>query len=197
MFLPAAEPSDASTRICKGSRDTHGFVMNLTHLWSWRPDLFEAFTALRNQLTSQSTLTRREQAVVVCAMASQLGDSYCSLAWGKTLAAEASPAVAAAVLAPPDAAGVLTARDAALAAWARKVTIDPNGTVQSDVDALKAAGFSDREIFEATVLTAFRVAFSTVNDALGVTPDWQLFEQVPREVASAVTYGRAPELPQS
>jgi hypothetical protein len=48
MFLPADKPSDATTRICRGSRDTHGFVMNLTHLWSWRPDLFEAFTALRN-----------------------------------------------------------------------------------------------------------------------------------------------------
>ena len=197
MFLPADKPSDATRRICQGSRDTHGFVMNLTHLWSWRPDLFDAFTALRNQLTSQSTLTKRDQAVIVCAMASQLGDSYCSLAWGKTLAAEASPAVAAAILAPPDAAGVLTPRDAALAVWARQVTADPNGTTQSDVDALKAAGFSDREIFEATLFTAFRVAFSTVNDALGVTPDWQLFELVPKEVASAVSYGRAPELPQS
>jgi hypothetical protein len=39
------------------------------------------------------------------------------------------------------------------------------------------------------------VAFAAVNDALGATPDWQLFETVPKAVVSAVTYGRAPELP--
>jgi len=195
MFLPAPAQSEAAARICQSSRDTHGFVMNVAQLWSWRPDVFEAFAALRNQLTSPSTLTKRDQAIIVCATASQLGDSYCSLAWGKTLAAEAGAAVAAAVLAPAASSNVLTSRDAALAAWTRKVASDPNGTTQSDVDAMKAAGFDDREIFEATVFTAFRVAFSTVNDALGALPDWQLLEVVPREVASAVSYGRGPSLP--
>jgi uncharacterized peroxidase-related enzyme len=197
MFLPQPEASEAGLRIRQSSRDTHGFVMNVAQLWSWRPDLFEAFAALRNQLTSQSALTKRDQAVIVCATASQLGDSYCSLAWGTTLAAEATSAVAAAVLAANDADGVLTPRDVALIAWVRKVVADPNGTTRSDVDALKAAGFGDREIFEVTAFTAFRVAFSAVNDALGATPDWQLFETVPKDVVSAVSYGRAPELPSS
>ena len=37
---------------------------------------------------------------------------------------------------------------------------------------------------------AFRLAFSTVNDALGVQPDWELGESVPKEVGAAVTFGR-------
>jgi alkylhydroperoxidase family enzyme len=150
--------------------------------------VFEGFAALRGQLTSKSSLTKREQAVIVCATAARLGDSYCSLAWGRTLSDEAGAAYAAAVISSDD--GVLGTRDRALAVWARKVVADPNGTTASDVEALRSAGFNDRTIFEATAFIAFRVAFSTVNDALGVAPDWQLAESVPREVADVVTFGR-------
>jgi hypothetical protein len=123
---------------------------------------------------------------------SQLRDSYCSLAWGKTLAAEAGAAVAAAVL-KDDQEAALTARDRALAAWARKVVADPNGTTSSDIEALRSAGLDDRTIFEATAFAAFRLAFSTVNDALGANPDPELVDTAPMEVRSAVTYGRRPQ----
>jgi len=189
MFIAAPEASDESDRIYKSSADSHGFVMNLTRAWAWRPDVFEGFAALRAQLTSSSSLTKRELAVIVCATAAQLGDSYCSLAWGRTLSDEAGPESAAAVISSDD--GGLGTRDRALAVWARKVVADPNGTTASDVEALRSAGFNDRTIFEATAFIAFRVAFSTVNDALGVAPDWQLAESVPREVADVVTFGRS------
>jgi uroporphyrinogen decarboxylase len=60
----------------------------------------------------------------------------------------------------------------------------------ADVEALRIAGLSEREIFEATVFAAFRMAFSTVNDALGARPDWQLAQAAPRPVRKAVTFGR-------
>ncbi len=188
MFIAPPEASDESDRLYKSSADSEGFVMNMARAWAWRPDVFEGFVALRGQLLSKSVLSKREQAVIVCATASQLGDAYCSLAWGRTLSAEAGAASAAAVLRSDD--GVLDARDRALAVWARKVVADPNATTASDVEALRSAGFDDRTIFEATAFIAFRAALSTVNDALGVAPDWQLAESVPTEVAAAVTYGR-------
>lgn len=163
--------------------------MNLTRAWAWRPDVFEAFAALRVQLTAKSSLSKREQAVMVCAMAAELGDSYCSLAWGKVLSQEADPASAAALIGTASA-DRLTVRDQALAVWARKLVADPNGTSPEDVDALRAAGLSEKEIFEATVFIGFRLAFSTVNDALGAEPDRQLVESLPPEVAAAVTFGR-------
>ncbi|AMO25302.1 hypothetical protein UC35_06960 [Ramlibacter tataouinensis] len=163
--------------------------MNLMRAWAWRPEVFDGFTALRSQLTSKSSLSKRELAVLVCAGASELGDSYCSLALGKTLAREAGATAAAAVIANK-AAEELTERDRALAAWARKMVANPNATTPADVDALRQAGLSEREIFEATVFVAFRQAFSSVNDALGLSPDRILAEQVPPEVRAAVTYGR-------
>ena len=72
----------------------------------------------------------------------------------------------------------LTERNSA-ADWGARVVAGPNETTQEDVDRRPAAGFDDREIFEATVWLAFRIAFSTVNDALGVGPDRQLVAAVP------------------
>ena len=192
MFLPIPKTTDEVERIYKSNQAAQGFVMNLTSAWAWRPDVFESFAALRGQLTSSSGLSKRDQAVLVCATASQLQDSYCSLAWGKTLAAEAGAATAAAVLTGSDDTA-LTARDRALVAWARKVVADPNSTTPSDIVTLRSAGLDDCAIFEATAFVAFRLAFSTVNDALGANPDWQLFNSVPPEVRSAVTYGRPPQ----
>jgi uncharacterized peroxidase-related enzyme len=189
MFIAAPEDSIETAKLYKSSADSQGFVMNLTKAWAWRSEVFDGFAALRNQLTGQSTLSKRELAVLVCGTAAELGDSYCSLAWGKTLAQEAGAANAAAVIANHSAPG-LSDRDRALAAWARKVVADPNATTETDVDALRRAGLCEREIFEATVFIAFRQAFSTVNDALGIKPDRQLADVSPPEVRAAVTFGR-------
>ena len=192
MFLPLPKATEAVERVYKSTQTAQGFVMNLASVWAWRPDVFESFATLRSLLTSSSGLSKRDQAVLVCATASQLQDSYCSLAWGKTLAAEAGAATAAAVLTDSDDTA-LTARDRALAAWARKIVADPNSTTPSDIATLRSAGLDDRSIFEATAFAAFRLAFSTINDALGANPDWQLVNTVPAEVRSAVTYGRPPQ----
>jgi uncharacterized peroxidase-related enzyme len=190
MFLKTPADSEGATRLFQKDLDNRGHVMNLSRAWAWRPDITEAFLALRTQLTSGSKLSQRELAVMVCSAAGTLGDSYCSLAWGKTLAAAAGPATAASVLRAEPGAD-LSAREQALARWARQVVRDPNGTAAQDIDALRAAGLSEQEIFEATVFVAFRMAFSTVNDALGVEPDAQVAAAAPPEVREAVTFGRA------
>lgn len=98
MFIAAPEPSEATNRLLEASEHPDGFVMNLTRVWAWRPDVHDGFAALRGQLTSNSSLTKRDQAVIVCATAAGLGDSYCCLAWGRTLFQEAGATAAAAVI---------------------------------------------------------------------------------------------------
>ena len=84
----------------------------------------------------------------------------------------------------------LSSREAALARWSRQVVLDSNAPTQADVDHLRDVGFSDREIFEATAFIAFRLAFSTIDSALGAQPDQELIERVPPHPREAVTYGR-------
>ena len=86
----------------------------------------------------------------------------------------------------------LPPREDALVRWCRQVVRDPNATTEADVDSLREAGLDEREICEATAFIAFRLAFSTINDALGARPDVQLAEKAPRLVREAVTFGRPP-----
>ncbi|WP_293504216.1 hypothetical protein [Roseateles sp.] len=190
MFIAQPESTPATEKVYKSSADSQGFVMNLTKAWAWRPDVFDGFAALRSELTSQSTLSKRELTLLVCATASELGDAYCALAWGRTLAQSTSEDVAAAVISDLPSLE-LGERDQALTSWARKVVRDPNATTAADVQSLRDSGLSEREIFEATLFVAFRLAFSTVNDALGVKPDRELVELVPKHVRAAIDFGRS------
>ena len=66
----------------------------------------------------------------------------------------------------------------------------PNAASPTDIQLMRIAGLSDREIFEATVHVAFRLAFSIVNGSLGVIPDHQLVAAAPPQIRDEVTYGR-------
>jgi uncharacterized peroxidase-related enzyme len=171
---------------------TDGFVGNVTRLWCWRPDVLESFSALRGQLMRESALSEREWAVLVVATAVQRGDSYCALAWGSRLARLADSDTAAAVIEGDLAAASLSSRETALAEWARRVVAEPNAIVTADVERLREVGLDDGEIFEATAFVAFRLAFSTVNDALGAAPDRQLARDAPERVRKAIDFGRPP-----
>ena len=187
MFLP--EPPASAAQADLYARDTaeDGYVSNSVRLWAWRPEVCNAFIETRKLLAPH--LSMRERAVLVCATARAIDDAYCALAWGQQLAGQSDAATAAALLAGRDP-EQLTPREKALATWARQVARAPNTTRAADVELLRSVGLSDQEIFDATVFIAFRLAFSTVNDALGARPDWQLAGDVPREVRAAVTYGR-------
>jgi len=191
MFLIPPSDTPEAARLYERDRAQMGFVMNLSRAWAWRPDVCDAFMALRSQLSQQSALLPRELSVMVCAMAGTLRDAYCSLAWGSRLAQAASGETAAEVLQGRDD-DALSHRERTLATWTRQVVADPNGTTAEDVQSLRDAGLSEREIFEATVFVALRLAFSTVNDALGVLPDAALADAAPPAVRTAVSYGRQP-----
>jgi alkylhydroperoxidase family enzyme len=170
-------------------RDQDGYVMNLTRLWAWRPDVDAAFLKARTVLLGGTTLSKREIAVLNVATASRRGDAYCSIAWGTRLAELADGETAGALL-RGDETPRLSAREVALARWAELAVSNPNSTAADDVGKLYDAGLSDREIVDATLFVAFRLAFTTVNAALGAQPDSRLAGAAPRDVLSNVTFGR-------
>ncbi len=190
MFLSDPPENDAVHALYEASRLEDGYVTNFLRVWGWRPDVFCAFREMRTSLASRTTLSEREIAVLNATTASRLGDGYCSIAWGSRLAKLTTPAVAASLLRaeeqPP-----LSGRETALMHWAAAMLADPNATTRKSVESLKSAGLDEQEIFDATLLVAFRLAFSTVNDALGATPDRGLVEAAPAEVTASVTYGRS------
>jgi uncharacterized peroxidase-related enzyme len=167
-----------------------GFVWNLSKLWAYQPETKQHLSDLMSAAFTPSGLDLRQRGILVTAAASTLGDSYCSIAWGEKLSGFADAGVAAAVLTSTD--DGLSEQEQAMAAWARKVVHDPNAIEAADVQELRGAGLTDEQIFAITVFIALRLAFSTINDALGAQPDRQLVDRLPPEVAAAVSYGRPP-----
>jgi uncharacterized peroxidase-related enzyme len=165
-----------------------GYVSNGSRLWAHQPETLKRLFGLMSQAFTPSGLSFRQRGILVTAAASTLGDSYCSLAWGRKLGSASDAALAAGVLNGSDAG--LTEQETAMAAWARKVARDPNATTPADIQALRDSGLDDGQIFAITCFVALRLAFSTINDSLGAQPDAQLALSLPREVREAVTYGR-------
>ena len=187
-FLQVPETSEEIQALYDVDIDDRGYVMNASKLWAHHAVAHDDLFALMGKAVKAAGLTLRLRGILVSACASTMGDSYCSLAWGCKLANEAGAPVAAGVLRGDDRG--LTPAELALATWARRVTRDPNGTQPADVAPLRAAGYSDSQIFAVTLFIALRLAFSTVNDALGARPDRELGAATPDEVLAAVTRGR-------
>ncbi|WP_292869747.1 hypothetical protein [Microbacterium sp.] len=167
-----------------------GFVWNLSRLWAHQPGTQKRLYDLMLDAFAPSRLSVRQRAILVVATAATLRDSYCSFAWGGRLARYADAATAASVLTGSDAG--LTAQEAAMAAWARRITTDPNATTPADVDRLREVGLDDDQVFAITVFVGLRIAMATVDGALGARPDADLVAALPAEVRAVVGYGRQP-----
>jgi alkylhydroperoxidase family enzyme len=187
-FLADPDPTPAAQALVDADRSANGYVMNLTRLWSYQPQTKVGLFDLLAGVAADVDLSLRERAILTSACASTMGDSYCSIAWGGKLSSTSDEEVAVGVLTGSDEG--LTDAERALARWARLVATDPNATTAADVQALRDAGWEDRQVFAITTRVALRMAFSTVNDALGVTPDAELRDTVPPAVVDAVTWGR-------
>lgn len=187
-FLGVPEPTAESQRIFAEDVAEVGYVMNVSRLWAYQPATMTGLFDLLRQTNSADRLSLRQRFILVAACASAFGDPYCSLVWGCKLAEASDAQTAAGVLRGVD--DRLSTSERVMAGWARTVARDPSHTGAADVQALRDAGFTDPQIFTITVFVALRLAFSTVNDALGVLPDAALRSTAPRVVLDAVTVGR-------
>ena len=187
-FLGSPQPTAAVQRLYDEDVEGLGYVMNLSRLWGHHPELHGGLFDLVGRAAHAGGLTFRQRGILVTAFASEFGDSYCSLAWGKKLAGVAGADLAGAVLRGDD--RTLDPMERALASWARKITRHPSQTEASDVQELRDAGYDDAQIFAITAFVALRIAFAVVNDALGARPDYELIRTAPGPVRDAVRYGR-------
>jgi alkylhydroperoxidase family enzyme len=194
-FLAPAPVDDQVQRMYAGDLELQGYVANLTRVWAYSPEALAALSYVLRRAADTAGLDGRQRALLVTACASTIEDSYCSLAFGSKLAATDSPTFVARLLAGDE--DELSHRDRALVEWARRVAGDPNATTPLDLDELRTVGYDDAQIFALTLFVALRIAFSSVNDALGAEPDAELAANAHPDVRTAITYGRPVGTPAS
>ena len=189
-FLADPAVDEQVERLYADDMALQGYVARLTRVWAHAPESLAVLSYVLKRSVDTAGLDVRARSLLVAASASALGDSYCSLAFGTKLASVAGNDLAASVLTGSDEG--MTDAERALATWARQVVTDPNAVTMADVDALRDVGYSDRQVFAITLFVALRLAFSTVNDALGAAPDAELVDLAPAAVRASVTWGRPP-----
>jgi uncharacterized peroxidase-related enzyme len=187
-FLAVPPATPLAQQIYREDEQAGGYVMNVSQLWAHDPVAMEVLFDLMAHSGRTGSLTFRQRSILVTACSSAFGDSYCSLAWGGKLAQEVGADVAAKVLVGDH--DALDPAEQALAGWARQVAQRPGATSLGDVQRLRDAGFDDGQVFAVTMFVALRLAFSTVNDALGAVPDRELADGLPPQVRDAVDFGR-------
>ena len=138
----------------------------------------------------EAGLSIRHRLLIVLATSAARRSSYCVFAWGSKFTTELDPVTAAAVVRGETDIDRLDPAETALVQWARLVAAAPHHTTRFDVERLRDTGWTDRQIFAATTFAALRVAFASVNDALGAAPYAQLAGTTPAQLRDAVDFGR-------
>ena len=167
-----------------------GQIPNWAQAFSLRPTVRSGWVSLLKSI--RENLSTRRYELVTLAAARALGSSYCSLAHGQVLAEKVFDPQTVTSIVRGDDSGVLEPGELAMMAFAEKVVRNADRVTQSDVDALRAHGFSDEEIFDIAAATAARCFFSKLLDALGVQADAR-FHALDPELRETLTVGRPVE----
>ena len=193
MFLQTIEDDEATGRVAEiyeKQKAQLGFVMEAAKCFTARPDLLPIYTDFSDRIRAGFSLGVREWRLITLIAAKQIPSTYCSHVYGKQLIGDLGSKEAVLAVQKDFRKAGLPDKDVAMLAYAEKVARDASGISQADIDPLRAAGFSDRQICDIALCAAFRCFVSRFFDAVGAgtEPD---FIDGDESFRSAMTVGRA------
>jgi uncharacterized peroxidase-related enzyme len=163
-------------------------VHNYTRLFARRPAVFAAWGQLAGTIKGGMDVRRYELATV--AAARQLRSSYCTIAHGQLLAQRFLRPEQVRDLVAKRSTEAIDELDVAVMDLAEKVAADPTSVTRADVDRLLELGASEDDVLDVVLAAAARCFFSSVLEALAVAPDAEYADQLPPDLAAALTVGR-------
>ncbi len=159
-FIDMIDESDATgplAELYKRFGNPDGTVDNVLKVHSLNPGSLEAHCALYVQsMHRPSPVSRAEREVVGTIVSRINGCGYCMEHHSRgldRLIRKERPGVAAALRKGDDSS--LTEREAAMATYATKLTTSPVSITRKDVEAMRDAGLSDREILDVAQAAAY------------------------------------------
>lgn len=150
---------------------TLGRVIPYYRAYSVSPRLLHAHLDFYGAVGAPSALSKLRKEMIATAVSADNGCRHCTELHGGFLGKlTTDAALVRALMTAPDSAA-LEGPDRLLLAYALKLTRTPREVGQRDVEALRAAGFSEGEIFEAAFVTAYFNYTNRVAEGLGVEPE--------------------------
>jgi uncharacterized peroxidase-related enzyme len=159
----------AESPLFDGLAASLGYVPNYTKPFAHAPEAYRAWQALGAAV--KAGMDERRYELVTVAAARRLRSRYCTVAHAAILRDRFyDEETFRAIIADPHSAG-LDRADVAAMDFADKIAADPTATTEADVQALRDAGLSERDIFQVVLAVNVRRFFAGVLDAVGASPD--------------------------
>ncbi len=176
-FINTIAPEQASHEVADLYRRVQGqgdYLPNWARVFSLRPGLMAPISELQARIAEG--MSPRLWALVSLAVAREINATYCSLAYARRLVRRYfDDAQLLDVLTGSPNAPLSDAERAAMR-LAVKMARDASAVTQDDIDAVRACGYTDTEVFDIVAAAAYRCFFAKIADALGAQPDVPLDE---------------------
>lgn len=161
-------PEDLQERIAEETQDA-GFTPNVFAALAYRPEHFRPFVAFHDAIVDGSTLDRAEIEMIVVAVSGVNHCLYCNVAHGALCRIYTNdPQLAEQLISNYRTADVSDAHRTMLDV-AVKLTERPETVTQEDLQQLYDAGFTEEEVWDIGVVTAF----FNLSNRLATFADWR------------------------
>ena len=149
-----------------------GFIPNVLKAYAFDTAKLEAFVAMYNDLMlAPSGLSKLEREMIAVAVSAQNRCYYCLVAHGAAVRALSGDAVLGELLVMNYRAARLSERHRAMLDFAAKLTTDSWKVEEEDRAALRAAGFSDRDIWDIASVAGFYNMTNRIASATDMRPN--------------------------
>jgi RNA polymerase sigma-70 factor, ECF subfamily len=169
---------------------SHGFIPNLFRTQTLRPDLLAAETAaVAAVLIPEDILTRVQKECILLAVSAANLNSYCVAAHCNLLRGLGMPPEDGDQISVDHHKAAISESDKALLDFAVKLGSHHSEFSRGDVDRLRSLGFTEEQILECEVVTAFNNFLNALQMGLGIVPDFEppfLFQQNKADLSAVV-----------
>lgn len=173
LDLPMVDPLPEATQkyfdICQ---DKLGMIPNVLQAYAFDIDKLNAFTALYNDLMlAGSGLTKLEREMIAVAVSSINKCFYCLTAHGAAVRELSGDPMLGEMMVMNWRVADLDARQTTMLTFAEKVTVESAKIVEADRQALRDAGFTDRDIWDIANVAGFFNMTNRVASATDMRPN--------------------------
>jgi len=172
LNLPAEKLSPEMQAYFSKCQEKLGFVPNVLKAYAFDMTKLSAFVAMYNDLMlAPSGLSKLEREMIAVAVSSQNKCYYCLVAHGAAVRALSGDPPLGELIAMNYRSARLSPRERAMLDFAVKLTAEPWSIEDADREALRRAGFTDRDIWDIAAVAAFFNMSNRVASATDMRPN--------------------------
>jgi uncharacterized peroxidase-related enzyme len=172
LDLGSASLSDSMRAYFQKCQDKLGFIPNVLVAYAFDSAKLEAFAAMYNDLMlAPSGLSKLEREMIAVAVSSQNRCYYCLTAHGAAVRQYSGQPILGEHMVMNYRAARLDKRQRAMLDFAVKLTVEPWAVEEADREALRRAGFSDRDIWDIAAVVGFFNMSNRIASATDMRPN--------------------------